>query len=155
VLNLVAFAACGAFAADTKAPPKVGDRAPDFEAPDDQGQPWKSSDHVGKKIMVVYFYPADTTPGCTKQACGFRDAMDKFTEKGVEVVGISGDAVKNHQLFKKEFKLNFTLLSDENGSVAKKFGVPTRPGVNGQYRDSEGKTTELKRGVLIQRWTFV
>src|SRR5262245_35515516 len=73
---------------------KVGDPAPTFEATDDQGKPWKSSDHVGKKVLVIYFYPADLTGGCTKQACGFRDDMQKLTDKGVEVVGISGDSVK-------------------------------------------------------------
>ena len=68
---------------------KVGDNAPVFESVDDQGKPWKSVDHVGKKILVVYFYPADLTGGCTKQACAFRDDHEKLTAKGVEVVGVS------------------------------------------------------------------
>src|SRR5262249_52137477 len=87
---------------------KVGDKAPEFEATDDQGKAFKSSDVVGKKILVVYFYPADCTGGCTKQACGFRDDADKLADKGVVVVGVSGDSVKNHQVFKKVHKLNFT-----------------------------------------------
>src|SRR5262245_26589268 len=99
----------------------VGDKAPSFVAKDDQGKDWKSEDHVGKKIIVVYFYPADFTGGCTKQACGFRDDAKPLTEKGVEVIGISGDSVKNHQMFKKYHNLNFTLLADEDGSIAKKF----------------------------------
>ncbi len=94
---------------------KVGDPAPVFQAKDDQGKEWKSADHVGKKILVVYFYPADMTSGCTTQACTFRDDMDKLTAKGIEVVGVSGDSVKNHQVFKQVHKLNFSLLADEDG----------------------------------------
>src|SRR5271168_1074208 len=67
-------------------PPKVGDMAPKFEAKDDQGKTWKSTDHVGKKVLVVYFYPADFTGGCTKQACGFRDDAKVLIDKGIEVV---------------------------------------------------------------------
>jgi peroxiredoxin Q/BCP len=133
---------------------KVGDAAPTFESMDEQGNTWKSTDHVGKKVLVLYFYPADFTGGCTKQACGFRDDMSKITDKGVEVVGISGDSVKNHEMFKKEHKLNFTLLADEAGSVAKKYGVPVKAG--GVAKATiDGKEVPLKRGVTIMRWTFV
>jgi peroxiredoxin Q/BCP len=134
---------------------KVGEPAPEFEATDDKGQAWKSSDHVGKKVLVVYFYPADLTGGCTKQACGFRDDLDKLADKGVEVVGVSGDSVKNHQLFKKVHKLNFSLLADEEGDIAKKFGVPVGKGGEFKTKDSEGNEVTLKRGVTIQRWTVV
>src|SRR6266481_1125600 len=105
---------------------KVGDKAPAFESVDEAGKPWKSSDHVGKKIVVLYFYPADFTGGCTAQACGFRDNLKPLTEKGVEVVGVSGDSVKTHALFKKDHELPFSLLADESGDIAKKFGIPTR-----------------------------
>jgi peroxiredoxin Q/BCP len=134
---------------------KVGDPAPAFESTDDQGNTWKSSDHVGKKILVVYFYPADLTGGCTKQACSYRDDMSKLTEKGVEVVGISGDSAKNHEVFKKAQKLNFTLLADEDGSVAKTFGVPVGKGGDFDTKDADGNPIKLKRGVTAQRWTFV
>jgi peroxiredoxin Q/BCP len=134
---------------------KVGDPAPKFTSIDDQGNEWKSADHVGKKIVVVYFYPADMTGGCTKQACGFRDDMAKLNEKGVEVIGVSGDSVKNHQVFKTFHKLNFTLLADENGAIAKKFGVPLKPGGAFKTKDAEGKPVELTRGVTAMRWTFV
>jgi peroxiredoxin Q/BCP len=134
---------------------KVGERAPAFESTDDQGNTWKSSEHVGKKILVVYFYPADLTGGCTKQACSYRDDMSKLTEKGAEVVGISGDSAKNHEVFKKVQKLNFTLLADEDGSVAKKFGVPVGKGGGFDTKDAEGNPIKLKRGVTAQRWTFV
>ncbi|QDT25275.1 peroxiredoxin [Gimesia panareensis] len=132
----------------------VGDSAPAFTAKDDQGKGWKSTDYVGKKILVVYFYPADMTGGCTKQACGFRDDMKKLQGKDVEVVGVSGDSVRNHQLFKKEYDLNFTLLADEDGSVAKKFGVPLKKGGSIE-REIDGKKEKLARGVTAARWTFV
>ncbi len=150
--------ALGALLAEDKAKEgevKVGDPAPVFTSTDDQGQPWKSTDHVSKKILVVYFYPADLTGGCTKQACSFRDDMKDLSDKGIEVVGISGDSVKNHQLFKKVKGLNFTLLADEDGSVANKFGVPVGKGGEFKYKDAEGNETVLKRGVTIKRWTFV
>lgn len=134
---------------------KVGDKAPVFESVDDQGKPWKSSDYVGKKILVVYFYPADLTGGCTKQACAFRDDYAKLTSKGVEVVGVSGDSVANHKIFKQVHKLNFPLLADEKGEVAKLFGVPLKAGGVFKTKDADGKAVELKREVTAARWTFV
>jgi peroxiredoxin Q/BCP len=133
----------------------VGDKAPAFEGVDDQGHPWSSADHVGKGVLVVYFYPADLTGGCTKQACGFRDDMKTLAAKGVEVVGVSGDSVANHQLFKKVKDLNFTLLADEKGEIAKAFGVPTKAGAIFKYKTEDGETHVLKRGVTASRWTFV
>jgi peroxiredoxin Q/BCP len=146
-----AFGIClPALAADVN----VGDAAPSFSSTDDQGKPWKSTDYVGKKILVVYFYPADMTSGCTRQACGFRDDMKKLQDQGVEVVGVSGDAVRNHQIFKKVHNLNFTLLADEDGSVAKAFGVPLGPA--GEVKQViDGKEEVLKRGCTARRWTFV
>lgn len=133
---------------------KVGDPAPVFESKDDEGKAWKSSDHVGKKFVVVYFYPADCTGGCTKQAQAFRDDKQKLDDLGVEVVGVSGDTVKSHQLFKKLEKINFTLLADEDGSVAKSFGVPL--GGGGEVKkEIDGKVEILPRTVTAKRWTFV
>lgn len=132
----------------------VGEAAPSFEATDDAGKPWKSADHFGKKIVVVYFYPADFTGGCTAQACGFRDDMEKIKGKEVEVVGISGDSAKNHEAFKKFHKLNFTLLADEKGEVAKKFGVPFNKGGTAKAK-IDGTDQTFETGVRIQRWTFV
>jgi peroxiredoxin Q/BCP len=155
---LVVCLATGRITADdkaTKGEVKVGDPAPTFESTDDQGNTWKSADHVGKKILVVYFYPADLTGGCTKQACSYRDDMSKLADKGVEVVGISGDSAKNHEVFKKVEKLNFTLLADEEGSVAKKFGVPLHKGGDFPTKDADGNPIVLKRGVTAERWTFV
>ena len=81
--------------------------------------------------------------------------MVKLTDKGVEVVGVSGDSVKNHQVFKNFHKLNFTLLADENGAIAKKFGVPLKPGGTFKTKDIEGNPVDLVRGVTAARWTFV
>ncbi|QDU08535.1 peroxiredoxin [Gimesia aquarii] len=155
VLCLCGFSANG-FGQVSGPPGKVdvGDSAPAFTATDDQGKGWKSTDYVGKKVLVVYFYPADLTGGCTKQACGFRDDMKKLQGKDVEVVGVSGDSARNHRLFKKEHDLNFTLLADEDGKVAKKFGVPLRPGGTIK-RTIDGKEESLTRGVTAARWTFV
>jgi peroxiredoxin Q/BCP len=149
LLGLSGLVGARALAADGK-DLKVGDKAPSFTATDDQGKEWKSADHVGKKVVVVYFYPADFTGGCTAQACGFRDNIEAINDKGVEVVGVSGDSAKTHALFKKEHKLPFTLLADEDGAVAKKFGVPF--GKGGKVKH-DGQ--ELVRGVTINRWTVV
>ncbi len=133
---------------------REGDRAPVFSGIDDNGSVWKSDDHVGKSVVVVYFYPADMTSVCTRQACSFRDQIEELRSAGVKVVGVSGDSVKNHQLFKKAHSLNFPLLADVDGKVARAFGVPVREG--GEItRVVEGKPGKLVRGVTARRWTFI
>jgi peroxiredoxin Q/BCP len=134
---------------------KVGDPAPEFSLPADDGETWKSEEHYGKNIVVVYFYPADMTGGCTKQACGFRDDLTNLKEHGIEVVGISGDSVRNHQLFKKAHNLNFPLLADENGEVADKFGVPYTKGEKTVEAVIDGQKEVLVRNVTTGRWTIV
>jgi len=134
---------------------QVGDTAPAFEATDDKGMVWKSAEHVGKKYVVVYFYPGDFTPGCTRQAQSFRDNMNTLNGQGIEVVGISGDSANTHALFKAAQRLNFTLLADENGNLAKSFGVPVGAGGEVRTKDADGKNVVLKRGVTTVRWTFV
>lgn len=134
---------------------KVGDAAPDFTVKDDQGADWKASEHYGKNIVVVYFYPADTTGGCTKQACGYRDDLSKLKEAGVEVVGVSGDSVKNHQLFKQKDNLNFALLADTDGKVAEAFGVPFKAGEKTVTAEVNGKKETLVRLGTAERWTIV
>src|SRR3954453_12062719 len=126
ILGLATWTTSGIIAGEKKV--KVGDKAPSLESVDENGKPWKSADVVGKKVLVLYFYPADFTGGCTKQACGFRDDIEKLHSQGVEVVGISGDSVKTHHMFKDHHKLNFTLLADEKGTLAKVFGVPVNKG---------------------------
>ncbi|HLY11688.1 MAG TPA: peroxiredoxin [Planctomycetota bacterium] len=133
---------------------KVGDAAPSFSAKDDAGADWKSSDHVGKKILVVYFYPASFTPGCTKEACAYRDDQKSLSDAGAEVIGVSGDEVKNQEAFKKFHKLNFTLLADDQGEVAKAFGVDTKSGGTVKQKIDD-KEEQFNRGVTEMRWTFV
>ena len=134
---------------------KVGDTAPVFSATDDQGKAWKSANLVGSKFVVVYFFPADFTSGCRAQAQKFRDNMNALNEKGIEIIGISGDSVITHAHFKKAEKLNFTLLADEDGAIAKKFGVPLGKGGEVRAKDSDGNPLVLKRAVTAARWTFI
>lgn len=133
---------------------KVGDVAPKFSGTDDKNKPWKTEKLKGKKILVVYFYPADMTPGCTKQACTYRDELPKLKRKDVVVIGVSGDNVENHKHFRDEYKLNFPLLADPKGKIAKAFGVKTSDGGKFQ-REIDGKEILFERGVTAQRWTFV
>jgi peroxiredoxin Q/BCP len=134
---------------------QVGDPAPTFNAQDQTGAEWQSSSHVGKKILVVYFYPADMTGGCTKQACKFRDNMSQLQDLGVEVIGVSGDTVKNHQLFQKAHQLNYTLLADTKGQVAHAFGVPFTAGEKSFKTMIDGQEEVLVRLGTAKRWTFV
>ena len=133
----------------------VGDEAPRFEVKDDRGEVWKSDEHFGKKVVVVYFYPADMTGGCTAQACAFRDDMGKLADNDVEVVGVSGDTVESHQLFKKAHGLNFTLLADVEGEVADAFGVPKTVGEKTVNAVIDGTSYPLTRNVTTRRWTFI
>lgn len=103
---------------------KVGDRAPNFSLSSQTGETVKLSDFLGKKSVVVYFYPKDDTPGCTAESCAFRDSYTVFQEAGAEVIGISGDSTASHQSFAAKHNLPFILLSDVNNQVRKLFGVP-------------------------------
>ena len=159
----VLFAAATCSAEENEVDLEIGKAAPVFDGIDDRGKMWKSSDHVSKKVVVIYFYPADFTTGCTRQAESWRDNMNSLVEKGVEVIGVSGDSVTNHKLFKEAWKLNFTLLADEEGVIAKQFGVPTRGGGRVRPRgpdrnslvDESGDPILLERKTTFARWTFV
>jgi peroxiredoxin len=133
----------------------VGDAAPSFTLKDDTGKDWKSSEHLGQGITVVYFYPADFTGGCTKQACSYRDDFSELKDLGVDVVGVSGDSVETHQAFKKHHNLNFTLLSDPQGEVAAKFGVPVTLGEKIAKATVDGEEVTFVRTASTARWTFV
>ena len=102
---------------------KKGDKVPDFELKNQNGELFKVSDYVGKKNLVIYFYPKDDTPGCTKEECKFRDEFEVFTDLDAMVIGISGDNPESHTEFIEKYNLPFTLLSDENDEVRKAFGV--------------------------------
>ena len=104
---------------------KAGDKIPHFTAKDTNGNDFNSKDLIGKKAVVIYFYPKDNTPGCTTQACSFRDQYEDFKDHGAEVIGISGDSVSSHLKFSSQFRLPFILLSDSDKKIRTLFGVPT------------------------------
>jgi peroxiredoxin Q/BCP len=132
---------------------KKGDTVANFSAVDANGVLWKS-DQVTTDFLVVYFYPAAMTGGCTKQACAYRDDKVNFDKMGVTVVGVSGDEIENLQYFTNAYQLNFPLLSDTSGEVSKTFGVPTSKG--GEItREINGENLLLIREITTPRWTFV
>jgi peroxiredoxin Q/BCP len=101
---------------------KEGSKAPDFTSKDQDGNKVKLSDYKGKRV-VLYFYPKDDTPGCTKEACSFRDANDLFNSKGIKVFGVSTDDEKSHQKFISKFQLPFDLIADTDKKIVEKYGV--------------------------------
>ncbi|MGI8980735.1 MAG: peroxiredoxin [Pirellulaceae bacterium] len=143
--------------------PAVGDALPELEAVDEQGNAWKSTGRAGKGPLVIYFYPGDFTGGCIKQAQKFQELVEKFREAGAEVVGVSGDDVATHKLFKETFKLPQTLLADPNGKLASSLGVPVAAGQKVRTRgadgkalmDERGKSVIITRPATLARWTFI
>jgi peptide-methionine (R)-S-oxide reductase len=130
VVSATGAAGLGGTEADTTRQTRLrkGVAAPAFQATDEQNQSWRSQDHIGKSILVVCFYSSDLTDSSRRLAGRLRDEMEKLKEKPVKLVAVSGDSVAIHQQFKETHKLNFTLLSDEDGSVARKFGVAVTAG---------------------------
>mgnify|MGYP003826585303 CR=1 FL=1 len=123
---------------------KVGSTIPVFTLPDQNGNPFDINSLIGKKNMVIYFYPKDDSPGCTAQACSFRDQFEVFSEEDAVIIGISSQSVKSHKEFADKHRLTFTLLSDEGNKVRKQFGVPTNlfgllPGRVTYVADKSGK----------------
>ncbi|KFF05169.1 peroxiredoxin [Flavobacterium reichenbachii] len=102
---------------------KIGDIVPNFTAKDNHGEVFESQSVLGRKPLVIYFYPKDNTPGCTTEACSFRDQYEDFKDLGAEVIGISSDSVKSHNKFANKYKLPFVLLSDEDKKLRHLFGV--------------------------------
>ncbi|MBN1476847.1 thioredoxin-dependent thiol peroxidase [Candidatus Sumerlaeota bacterium] len=137
-------------------PLKPGDRAPAFTAVTDTGEKIKLSDLRGKKV-IIYFYPKDDTPGCTTQACGFRDQIEVIEEANAVVLGVSPDGEASHVKFKSKFDLPFTLLVDEDHEIAEKYGVWGEKSMYGKKSmgiirshfviDESGKIIEAKRNV--------
>lgn len=101
---------------------KVGTKAPAFKAPDQEGKVRSLKDYAGKWV-ILYFYPKDDTPGCTKEACAFRDGFSKFKRAGIEILGVSVDNVKKHAKFVEKYSLPFTLLADEDKKIVEAYGV--------------------------------
>jgi len=107
----------------------VGDKAPDFTLPAQSGEQVRLGDRIGERVVVLYFYPKDNTPGCTAEACAFRDRYEVFADAGAEVIGVSSDSVDKHAGFADHYQLPFTLVSDQGGAVRKAYGVPAALGV--------------------------
>jgi len=132
IKNLLAILSLFVGTSALAAMPKVGDVAPAFQGTDQNGHEIKSSDIIGKKIVLLYFYPKDFTGGCTKEACGFRDRMGDLQKDNVEVIGVSFDSVDRHKAFEQKYNLNFTLLADPNGTIVDAYG--TRMGMMNMSR---------------------
>ncbi len=107
----------------------IGDRAPDFCANTSDGRRICLADYLGKRDLVVFFYPKDGTPICTQEACAFRDSYERFVEAGAEVIGVSGDTAESHREFARQHRLSFPLISDADGSLRESFGVPKTLGL--------------------------
>ena len=125
---------------------KIGDKIPNFKAKDTNGNDFDSQGIVGQKPLVIYFYPKDNTPGCTVQACSFRDQYEDFKDLGAEVIGISSDNIASHQKFTQQYNLPFILLSDSDKKIRKLFGVPS-----GLFGILPGRVTYVadKTGTII------
>lgn len=125
---------------------KIGDTIPHFKAKDTHGHDFDSFEIVGKVPVVIYFYPKDDTPGCTAQACSFRDQYEDFKDLGVEIIGVSSDSIASHQKFAKQYKLPFKLLSDSEKSIRNLFGVSS-----GIFGLLPGRVTYIadKNGVVV------
>jgi peroxiredoxin Q/BCP len=133
----------------------LGDKVPNFTSIDQNGSKWVLNKQIKlADYLVLYFYPAAFTGGCTAQACAYRDQKGELEAVGAQVVGISGDKPETLELFALEHGLNFTLLSDQSGEIATLFEVPFNTG-GSVNKEIEGKTMELLRGSTIQRWTFI
>ena len=101
----------------------IGSKAPDFLLRDQDGNPVHLADRIGKKVIVLYFYPKDFTGGCTMEACAFRDSYEDFKDAGAEVIGVSADTAESHHDFADKYRLPFTLLSDPGSRVAEAYGL--------------------------------
>jgi peroxiredoxin Q/BCP len=108
---------------------QIGDTAPDFTLPNQTGEPVTLSSFRGQKVVVLYFYPKDDTPGCTAESCAFRDSYEDFVAAGAEVIGISSDSTASHQAFASKYNLPFNLVSDAGAAVRKAYGVPATLGL--------------------------
>ena len=121
---------------------KEGDSAPDFQLPADDGKTYSLKDLRGSKV-VLYFYPKDDTPGCTKEACSFRDNLARVTSKGAIVLGVSKDDLQSHAKFRSKYSLSFPLLSDTDGKVLEAYGVWKEKGMFGKSFLGIARTTYI------------
>ena len=134
-----------------------GKAAPDFTLPDQDGKHVSLADYQGKQAVLLYFYPKDDTPGCTKEACGFRDDMRAFEKLGVKVLGVSADAAASHQKFIKKYRLPFPLLSDPDRKVMKRYGAFGEKMMYGKKTLGVIRSSVLigPDGVVLRHWAKV
>ena len=136
---------------------KVGDQAPEFEGPTSDGSKLGLKNFVGKKNVVLYFYPKDDTPGCTKEACSFRDNIGPIRKMGAEVVGVSLDSVTSHDKFTTKYSLPFPLISDKEKQIAQAFGVLKETGTSTSrvtfIIDKQGKIAKVFPKVDVSKHT--
>ena len=131
--------------------PKEGEPAPDFRLPADDGKTYALRDLRGKKV-VLYFYPKDDTPGCTKEACSFRDNLSRVSSKGAIVLGVSKDDLESHAKFREKYSLSFPLLSDPEGKVLNAYGVWKEKNLYGKtFMGIERTTFVIDEGGRIQK----
>lgn len=126
----------------------VGAKAPSFTLPSQSGEMVNLRDFLGKQPVVLFFYPKDDTPGCTKEVCAFRDDYEEFSKLDAEVIGISSDSVESHRAFAKKHNLPFILLNDEGGKIRKLYGVPNSFGL------FPGRVTYVIDGEGVVRYVF-
>jgi thioredoxin-dependent peroxiredoxin len=136
---------------------KVGDKAPEFALPTIGGKTISLADYLGSRNVVLYFYPKDDTPGCTKEACSFRDVQGEFDAAGAVILGVSIDSVKSHEKFARKYHLPFPLLSDEPKTVTTAYGVFKEKSMYGKTFMGVERTTFLidKQGVIRKIWPKV
>lgn len=130
---------------------EIGSKAPEFELLDQNGEAHKLSDYIGKKV-ILYFYPKDNTPGCTKQACGYSENIPAFSEKGAVILGISKDTVASHKKFSDKFDLAFTILSDPQREVIEAYDVWKEKKLYGKVSMGVVRTTYLidEAGIIVK-----
>lgn len=136
---------------------KEGQKAPDFALPAVGGRTVRLSDFAGKKVVVLYFYPKDDTPGCTKEACFFRDIRAEFEAAGAEILGVSVDSIASHKRFAEKHHIPFPLLSDETKKVVNDYGVWVEKSMYGKKYFGTERTTFVidKKGVIQKVWRKV
>lgn len=128
---------------------EVGDKVPGIELRDQNGHNFRFEELIGKRAFVVYFYPKDFTPGCTKEACSFRDSYEEFKELGAEVIGISGDSTESHAKFADKYKLPYIFLADESKKAREAFGV--KPSLLGLLPGRETFVFD-NQGILLHKF---
>ena len=135
---------------------KIGDPAPDFKLPTDGGKTLSMQDLKGQNV-VLYFYPKDDTPGCTREACSFRDNLPRFSSKDATILGVSRDSSESHDQFKAKFQLPFTLVSDVDGKLSEGYGVWVERERDGKKFMGINRSTFLidKKGIVRKEWRGV